>query len=136
MVPVNNKWIDEFKRMKLKRDCHAILTMSQQHRRSDANLSHRMVWATQQLKSLPITSLVEDIQKEAQRASLGQMGFNQNFSLPVVVDAPKAKGGLSNRASHNRTGDKRDLTFPSPHVCFIFYCSSITPYFSKSVNRL
>lgn len=27
MVPVNNNWTDEFKRMKLKSDCHAILTM-------------------------------------------------------------------------------------------------------------
>ena len=52
MITVNNIWTDEIQQLKKKSDNHAILTMSHKHRRMDANISHRMVWATQQANRL------------------------------------------------------------------------------------
>jgi len=47
--------------------------------------------------SLPVTSIsykqLEEIQKRARRASLGKMGYNQQFPLAVVYD-PKSVGAL------------------------------------------
>ena len=57
-------------------------------RRSDATQAHHSIWSAQMTDSLPVTVIatrqLENIQKEARRASLGKMGFNQNFPMAVV----------------------------------------------------
>jgi len=98
LVPVNNNWEEELRRMTKKSDKYARLTMSHRHRHCYANLSHRFIWAPQQTYSLPITSIplksLESIQKHARQASLSKMGYNQHFPKAAVY-GPLSCGGLN-----------------------------------------
>jgi hypothetical protein len=66
-------------------------------RRSDATQAHHSILSAQMTDSLPVTVIatrqLENIQKEARKASLGKMGFNQNFPLAVVYRS-KQTGGI------------------------------------------
>ena len=90
-------WEGEAKRLQNKSDDHAIKTMSNKMRREGSNQGHQALWATQMTYSLPGTSMsleeLENIQRKARRASLGKLGFNQNFPKAVVY-GPSATGGL------------------------------------------
>ena len=98
MVPFKNNWEEDISRMTKKSDTYARLTMSHRHRRCDANLSNRIIWATQQTYSLPITCIslksLESIQKCARQASLSKMGYSQHLPK-AVVHGPLSCGGLN-----------------------------------------
>ena len=56
-----------------------------------------MIWAAQMMYSIPVMSMtqtqLEGIQNKERRASLGKMGFSQNFPKAVVY-GPLTTGGL------------------------------------------
>ena len=65
--------------------------------RRDASQAHHLIWAAQMMYSIPVMSMtqtqLEGIQNKERRASLGKMGFSQNFPKAVVY-GPLTTGGL------------------------------------------
>jgi Reverse transcriptase (RNA-dependent DNA polymerase) len=95
--PMGN-WDDEASRLLTKSNAYAVQTLSHKMRRQDASRAHHSIWSAQMTYSLPVTGMntkqLETIQKKARWASLGKMGYNQNFPRAVVY-GPIEKGGLN-----------------------------------------
>ena len=90
-------WDEEAERLRLKSNIHAVWTMSNRFRRSDATQAHPSIWSALMTYSLPVTGMttkqLENIQKKVRRASLRNVGFNQNFPLAVVYGS-NLTGGI------------------------------------------